>query len=181
MAEITIRPMEERDIPRAVEIETAILGPKRSMTLRGSLTAYLAKGERNASIVAEAEGKVVGFLVGDVRAWDMRTGKVAWTFHSVPRDGEKFNDTWAPGSWKNRSGVNVWGFLTVDVDRGIVYMPFGAPSNDRYGGDRPGVQLQRGDGFGGVQGMGDHGVAVAPHLAVVLLDGHGPLAFRQSM
>ena len=70
MAEITIRPMEERDIPRAVEIETAILGPKRSMTLRGSLTAYLAKGERNASIVAEAEGKVVGFLVGDVRAWD---------------------------------------------------------------------------------------------------------------
>src|SRR3989441_13303292 len=70
MAEITIRPMEERDIPRAVEIETAILGPKRSMTLRGSLTAYLAKGERNASIGAEAEGKVVGFLVGDVRAWD---------------------------------------------------------------------------------------------------------------
>ena len=56
MAEITIRPMEERDIPRAVEIETAIMGPKRSTTLRGSLTAYLATGERNASIVAEAEG-----------------------------------------------------------------------------------------------------------------------------
>lgn len=70
MANITIRTMEERDIPRAVEIESAIMGAKRSTTLRGSLTAYLAKGERNACLVAEAEGKVVGFLVGDVRTWD---------------------------------------------------------------------------------------------------------------
>src|SRR5206468_7815822 len=69
-AGIAIRPMEERDIPRAVEIESAILGAKKSTTLRGSLTAYLAKGERNACVVAEAEGKVVGFLVGDIRAWD---------------------------------------------------------------------------------------------------------------
>ncbi len=78
---------------------------------------------------------------GDVRAWDIHTGKLVWTFHSVPRAGEKFNDTWAGDSWKNRSGVNVWGFLTVDTARGIVYMPFGAPSNDRYGGDRPGDNL----------------------------------------
>ena len=78
---------------------------------------------------------------GDVRAWDMHTGKVAWTFHSVPRAGEKFNDTWAGDSWKNRSGVNVWGFITVDVERGIVYMPFGAPSVDQYGGDRAGDNL----------------------------------------
>jgi quinoprotein glucose dehydrogenase len=78
---------------------------------------------------------------GDVRAWDIHTGKLVWTFHSVPRAGEKFNETWADDSWKNRSGVNVWGFLTVDVGRGIVYMPFGAPSNDRYGGDRPGDNL----------------------------------------
>ena len=78
---------------------------------------------------------------GDVRAWDIHTGKLVWTFHSIPRLGEKFSETWEGDSWKNRSGVNVWGFLTVDVDRGIVYMPFGAPSNDRYGGDRPGDNL----------------------------------------
>jgi quinoprotein glucose dehydrogenase len=78
---------------------------------------------------------------GDVRAWDMRTGKVVWTFHSIPRAGEKYNDTWAPDSWKNRSGVNVWGFLTVDAQRGIVYLPFGAPSVDQYGGDRAGDNL----------------------------------------
>ena len=78
---------------------------------------------------------------GDVRAWDMHTGKLAWTFHSIPRAGEKYNDTWADDSWKNRSGVNVWGFLTVDAERGIVYMPFGAPSVDQYGGDRAGDNL----------------------------------------
>jgi quinoprotein glucose dehydrogenase len=78
---------------------------------------------------------------GDVRAWDMHTGKLAWTFHSIPRAGEKYNDTWAADSWKNRSGVNVWGFLTVDAQRGIVYMPFGAPSVDQYGGDRAGDNL----------------------------------------
>ena len=71
----------------------------------------------------------------------MRTGKLVWTFRSIPRAGEKFNDTWAGDSWKNRSGVNVWGFMTVDVERGIVYMPFGAPSVDQYGGDRAGDNL----------------------------------------
>jgi len=78
---------------------------------------------------------------GDVRAFDVHTGKLVWTFHSVPRAGEKYNDTWAGESWKQRSGVNVWGLLTVDAQRGIVYMPFGAPATDRYGGDRPGDNL----------------------------------------
>jgi quinoprotein glucose dehydrogenase len=78
---------------------------------------------------------------GDVRAWDMHTGKIVWTFHSIPKAGEKYNDTWAGDSWKNRSGVNVWGFITVDAQRGIVYMPFGAPSVDQYGGDRVGDNL----------------------------------------
>jgi len=78
---------------------------------------------------------------GDVRAWDMHTGKLVWTFHSIPGAGEKYNDTWAADSWKNRSGVNVWGFLTIDAQRGIVYMPFGAPSVDQYGGDREGDNL----------------------------------------
>jgi len=78
---------------------------------------------------------------GDVRAWDMHTGKLVWTFHSIPGAGEKYNDTWAGDSWKNRSGVNVWGFITVDAQRGIVYMPFGAPSVDQYGGDRAGDNL----------------------------------------
>jgi quinoprotein glucose dehydrogenase len=78
---------------------------------------------------------------GDVRAWDLRTGQLVWTFHSIPRPGEPGHDTWADDSWQNRSGVNVWGFLTVDAERGIVYMPFGAPSVDQFGGDREGANL----------------------------------------
>ncbi len=78
---------------------------------------------------------------GDVRAWNVTTGKLVWTFHSVPRPGEKGHDTWAGDSWKARSGTNVWGFMTVDTKRGIVYMPFGAPTWDRYGGDRKGEDL----------------------------------------
>ena len=80
-------------------------------------------------------------VAGDVRAFDIHDGKLAWTFHSIPRPGETNFGTWAGDSWKQRSGVNVWGFMTVDVARGIVYMPFGAPSGDLWGGDRPGNDL----------------------------------------
>lgn len=78
---------------------------------------------------------------GDTRAWDAKTGKLVWTFHSVPLPGETGHETWGGDSWKNRSGVNVWGYMTVDVSRGILYMPFGAPNNDRVGVDRPGDNL----------------------------------------
>jgi quinoprotein glucose dehydrogenase len=78
---------------------------------------------------------------GDVRAWDARSGKLRWTFHSIPPKGQSGAQTWGGNSGTNRSGVNAWGFLTVDAARGIVYMPFGAPSWDRYGGDRPGDNL----------------------------------------
>jgi len=78
---------------------------------------------------------------GDVRAWDIRTGKLVWTFHSIPRPGEKFHDTWDGDSWQQRSGVNVWNMLTVDEKRGIAYLPFGAPTFDRYGGDHKGANL----------------------------------------
>jgi quinoprotein glucose dehydrogenase len=78
---------------------------------------------------------------GDTRAWDARTGKLVWTFHSVPRPGEFGYDTWGGDSAKHRSGVNVWGYMTADEERGILYMPFGAPNNDRVGVDRPGNNL----------------------------------------
>ena len=78
---------------------------------------------------------------GDTRAWEIHAGKLVWTFHSVPRPGETGHETWGGDSWKQRSGVNVWGYMTVDWERGIVYMPFGAPNNDRVGIDRPGNNL----------------------------------------
>jgi quinoprotein glucose dehydrogenase len=78
---------------------------------------------------------------GDIRGWDARTGKLLWTFHTVPRPGEPGSETWPADAWKNRSGTNVWGFFTVDAQRGIVYAPLGAPTSDFYGADRVGDGL----------------------------------------
>lgn len=78
---------------------------------------------------------------GDERAWDVRTGKLVWTFHAVPRPGEFGNDTWPKDGWQNRSGVNIWNMITVDDKRGIAFLPFTGPASDRWGGDRHGANL----------------------------------------
>ncbi len=78
---------------------------------------------------------------GDTRAWDVHTGKLAWRFHSVPHPGEVGNETWTGESWKNRSGTNVWGLMSVDAKRGLVFLPYGSPSFDFYGADRAGKNL----------------------------------------
>lgn len=78
---------------------------------------------------------------GDVRAWDLRTGKLVWTFHTVPRPGEPNHDGWRDDQWVDRAGANSWGFITVDEQRGIAYVPTGTPSTDFYGGDRLGSNL----------------------------------------
>lgn len=78
---------------------------------------------------------------GDIRAWDMRTGKLVWTFHTLPRPGEPNHDVWKDGQWESRAGVNSWGFMTVDVQRGMVFVPIGTPNMDFYGGTRTGSNL----------------------------------------
>jgi quinoprotein glucose dehydrogenase len=79
---------------------------------------------------------------GDTHAYDARTGKELWEFHTIPRAGEPGNETWGFDSWKDRTGNNVWAFaLTVDEQRGIVYLPVSQPGMNYYGGDRPGNNL----------------------------------------
>jgi quinoprotein glucose dehydrogenase len=78
---------------------------------------------------------------GDVRAFDARTGKLAWTFHTIPQPGEFGNETWQDGSWKFTGHTNVWAPMTLDAERGLLYMPVSTPSNDYYGGRRPGSNL----------------------------------------
>jgi glucose dehydrogenase len=78
---------------------------------------------------------------GDTRAWDVHTGKQVWRFHSVPHAGEVGNDTWPGESWKNRSGTNVWGLMSIDKERGLIFLPHGSPSYDFYGADRKGNNL----------------------------------------
>lgn len=78
---------------------------------------------------------------GDVRAFDARTGGLVWRFHTIPRPGQFGHKTWEGDSWEGRSGVNAWGALSVDIQRGLVFVPLGAPAYDHYGGDRKGQNL----------------------------------------
>lgn len=78
---------------------------------------------------------------GDVRAYDARTGKRVWTFHTTPQFGEFGSDTWKNGSWQFTGHTNAWAPLSLDEQRGLVYLPIGTPSNDFYGGRRPGDNL----------------------------------------
>ena len=75
-------------------------------------------------------------------AYDVRTGKELWSFHTFPAKGEVGYDTWRPGDELNRTGNNVWAFaLTVDEKNGLLYLPVSGPGANYYGGDRPGANL----------------------------------------
>jgi len=79
---------------------------------------------------------------GDTRAYDARTGAKLWTFHSVPQPGEVGHESWEGEGWKDRTGVNNWGFfMTVDAERNTLYTTYGSPASDFYGFDRKGNDL----------------------------------------
>jgi glucose dehydrogenase len=78
---------------------------------------------------------------GDLRGFDVRTGKQQWLFRAVPGEGEYGNETWEQDSWKTTGNTNVWTMMSADEALGYIYLPFGTPSNDFYGGQRPGNGL----------------------------------------
>jgi quinoprotein glucose dehydrogenase len=78
---------------------------------------------------------------GLVRAFDAKTGKLLWTFNTIPRKGEFGYDTWENGSADTNGNTGVWTQMTVDEDAGLVYLPVETPSSDFYGGHRPGDNL----------------------------------------
>jgi quinoprotein glucose dehydrogenase len=78
---------------------------------------------------------------GNVRAFDAKSGKLLWTFNTIPRPGEFGNDTWQNDSWKDNGNAGVWTQISVDEEAGLVYLPVEDPSSDFYGGHRPGNNL----------------------------------------
>jgi quinoprotein glucose dehydrogenase len=78
---------------------------------------------------------------GLVRAFDVRTGKLLWTFNTIPRPGEFGNDTWEKESWAVNGNTGVWTQITADEELGLVYLPIETPTSDFYGGHRPGNNL----------------------------------------
>ena len=78
---------------------------------------------------------------GDVRGFDLVTGRLLWTFHTVAQGGEPGVETWERDSWKEAGNANVWAPMSADEELGYVYLPVSTPTNDYYGGDRPGDGL----------------------------------------
>jgi len=78
---------------------------------------------------------------GLARAFDVRTGKLLWTFNTIPRPGEFGNETWEGDSWAVNGNAGVWTQITVDEEAGLVYLPVEDPTSDQYGGHRPGNNL----------------------------------------
>lgn len=122
---------------------------------------------------------------GDVRAFHARTGKLIWKFNTIPQRGEFGNNTWDGGSWQFTGHTNVWAPMSIDEQRGLLYMPVSTPSNDYYGGRRPGQNLfaesivcldantgQRKWHFQIVHhGLWDYDPASAPNLVTITVDG----------
>ena len=122
---------------------------------------------------------------GDIRGFDIKTGKLKWTFHSVPREGEPYTETWENESWRKMGNTNVWSMMSADHELGYVYMPFGTPTNDYYGGERHGdnvyaesvvcLDARTGEVVWHFQtihhGVWDYDLASAPNLIDITVDG----------
>ena len=95
----------------------------------------------NLLILGSATNQGYGSAPGDIRAFDVRTGKLVWSFHTIPHPGEFGYETWPKDAWKSVGGANVWGELSLDEKRGILYAPTASAKYNFYGADRTGANL----------------------------------------
>ncbi|MCZ6515628.1 MAG: PQQ-binding-like beta-propeller repeat protein [Acidobacteria bacterium] len=137
----------------------------------------------------QATGNVKGY----VRGYDARTGKRRWIFHTIPQADEFGSDTWLNDSWRDAGHTGVWGQISVDEDLGIVYLPTEMPTNNYYGGRRPGdnlfsdslvaVDLKTGERIWHFQfihhDLWDWDLPCAPILADITVDGRPIKAVAQ--
>lgn len=122
---------------------------------RVSLKEGLGERASNLMVIANTPGVIFRNLIimgsrvhegpmaapGYIRAFDVKTGKLAWTFHTIPQPGEYGYETWPPDAWKKVGGANSWAGMTVDHERGLIFASTGSASFDFYGGNRHGQNL----------------------------------------
>ncbi|HEX2781644.1 MAG TPA: PQQ-binding-like beta-propeller repeat protein [Gemmatimonadaceae bacterium] len=121
---VDLRAGLDRDVSRTQVIATSPGVVFRDLLIQGTR-------------VGEGEGSAPGF----VRAYDVRTGRIRWTFRTIPRPGEFGSESWPAGAWRTAGGANSWAGMSVDTARGIVYVPTGSATPDFYGGSRIGANL----------------------------------------
>jgi quinoprotein glucose dehydrogenase len=110
---------------------------------RAGATAYVARSESDGALIIMGSSvpETLPGAPGDIRAYDINTGQMRWTFHTIPHPGEFGYDTWPPDAWKVNGGANAWAGLSVDPKLGIVFAATGSPSFDFYGANRHGDNL----------------------------------------
>lgn len=96
---------------------------------------------QNLIITGSAVTETHGAAPGDVRAYDVTSGKLVWTFHTIPHPGEVGYDTWPKDGWSKAGGANAWAGMSIDEKRAVVYVPTGSPTPDFDGSDRKGANL----------------------------------------
>jgi quinoprotein glucose dehydrogenase len=121
------------DLREGVGRDPALVGRAQSNTPGRIYDNLLLLGS------APGEGYLSG--PGTLRAFDVVTGRLVWTFHTVPHPGEEGYETWPKDAWRYVGGANTWGEISVDAQRGIAYFPTGSPTYDYYGADRLGSNL----------------------------------------
>jgi quinoprotein glucose dehydrogenase len=122
-----------------VDLKEGLGRDPRSLKLVQSTTP--GKVFENLLILGSATNQGYGSAPGDLRAFDVRTGEVVWTFHTIPHPGEFGYETWPKDAWKTVGGANIWGEIALDEKRGIVYAPTASPKYNFYGADRKGANL----------------------------------------
>jgi glucose dehydrogenase len=118
-----------------IDLETGEIGLHATPTVAKDVVIVGSSFKEGTQVVTHNNTK------GLVRAFDVRTGKLLWTFNTIPRPGEFGNDTWENESWSTNGNTGVWTQITVDEELGLVYLPVEDPTSDQYGGHRPGNNL----------------------------------------
>lgn len=122
-----------------VDLREGLGRDPKTLTLVQSSTP--GKIFENLLILGSATNEEYNSGPGDVRAYDVRTGKLVWSFHTIPHPGEYGYETWPPEAWKTAGGANAWSELTLDQARGIVFVPTASPKYNFYGANRRGANL----------------------------------------
>ncbi|MDX2249242.1 MAG: PQQ-binding-like beta-propeller repeat protein [Bacteroidia bacterium] len=139
----------------AIDARTGKLIPSFGENGKVSLNAGVRDDPDKISVTLTTPGSIFNDLIiigsrlpdfygappGYVRAYNVKTGELAWTFHTIPHPGERGYETWPPDAYKYAGGVNCWAGMSIDSERGMVFLALGSPSYDFYGADRVGANL----------------------------------------
>ena len=175
------------DFDQKVDLDTAPVGLHSTPIIARNVVIVGAAFQTGANPKSRENVK------GYVRAFDVRTGKRLWIFHTIPRPGEYGQETWGNDSWAYTGNTGSWAQISVDEELGMAYLPIELPTHDYYGGERPGnnlfaeslvaVDLQTGQRRWHYQlvhhGMWDLDIPCAPILADITVDGRAIKALAQ--